>query len=787
MFIKINHLFRVALKNKAAFGTNVIGLSVGLATTILLVVFILHEWSYDRYFSQANNIYRLHSVWIEDGKPATYPINLRKAFTDIPQQVPGIEKAVQIYRGGNVEVSINDTRFANNRLLLADSTFFDLFDFKAVEGNIQLSLINPNSMVLTRETANKIFGKQSAIGQVLQMMGKTYTVSSVIQDIPANTHFKFDVMVPIKSLGPLLGQMKGLEFFTYFLYNPNVNADDVSKAICTANTKMLDERFKSFNSVFSSEIESLKQLHLRSNARYDLGPQGSIKTLVVVGIIAFLVMFLALTNFVNLFIVEGEHRSKEIGVRKVNGAGRTAIIKQFFAETSFIVAISFFIGTALAILFLPKFGNLMQREFSMDLLKSPLFIFSLPVIFILTVFLSGSYPSFYLSKFNPAAILKPQSGKRNRKKIVMNLAGGLQIMITLFLLTFLFGINSQVQYLKNLSPGFNPEGLVNIGNLNDNIKSHYTSISEQLLKMPEIKAVAATSHTIGGGCSGQGIRLVESPKDNILAINEYRIQPGLCELLELSLTEGRFFDPERETERKGVILNEAALKMLGLTSSVGRQVVMNTKPMDIIGVVKDFRYESAANIVQPLVMTAYSQDMRTIMTRVKDNADMPATLEKIGQVLKSFDSGYIASTNKTLDIYRNYYAEEERLGQLTRLGAALAVVIVMMGIFMLVSQSIARRTKEIGIRKVMGSSTLGMLMLIYANSLKWTAVAAAVAIPLSYFVLQNWLQDYAVKTPLNWWLFMQGIAIILVLETLITLGQTWRAATRNPVEALRYE
>jgi putative ABC transport system permease protein len=281
--------------------------------------------------------------------------------------------------------------------------------------------------------------------------------------------------------------------------------------------------------------------------------------------------------------------------------------------------------------------------------------------------------------------------------------------------------------------------------------------------------------------------LAESPEDNVLTINEYRIQPGLCELLELSLKEGRFFDPERETDRKGVILNETALKMLGLSTSAGRQVVMHSEPMDIIGVVKDFRYESAANIVQPLVMTTYSPDIWTIMARVDANADMPATLAKIGKVLNSFDNGYIASTNKTLDIYRNYYAEEERLGQLTRLGAALAVIIVMMGIFMLVSQSIARRTKEIGIRKVLGSSTLKMLALIYANTLKWTAVAALAAIPLSYYALQNWLQDFAVKTPLSMWLFVQGIVIILVLETLVTLGQTWMAATRNPVEALRYE
>lgn len=787
MFRKLKHLLRAAGKNKLSLTTNIAGLSIGLAATILLVVFILHEWSYDRHFSKADNIYRLNSIWIDNGKPSVYPINLRKAFTQIPSQVPGIEKAVQIYRGWNVEVSFNDTRFTNNNLLLTDSTFFDLFDFKAVEGKTQHALMNPNSMVLTKKTAYKIFGEQSAIGQVLQMDSKTYTVSAVIEDVPANTHFKFDLLVPMKSLGHFIEQMQGLEFFTYYLYNSNVDAQIVSNSICSINTKMMEEQFKVFNSAFSSEIEPLKQLHLRSKAMYDLGPQGSTKTVISVGIIAFLVMFLALTNFVNLFIIEGEQRSKEIGVRKVNGAGKAGIVKQFFAETSLIVAISFIIGTALALILLPQFGNLMRREFSLVFLKSPLFISSLLGIFVLTVVLSGSYPSFYLSKFNPVAILKPQSGKRGRKKVVMNLAGGLQIAVTLFLLTFLFGINSQVQYLKNLSPGFNPDGLVNIGNLNKNIKSHYPAIRDQLLKIPEISGVAATSHTIGGGCSGQGIRLVESPENNVLPINEYRIQPGLCELLELNLKEGRFLDPERETDRKGVVLNEAALKMLGLTTSAGRQVIMDTEPMDIIGVVNDFRYESAANVVQPLVMTAYSNDIWTIMARVAPNADVPATLAKIEKVLKSFDSGYIASTSKTLDIYRGYYADEERLGQLTSMGAALAVVIVMMGIFMLVSQSIARRTKEIGIRKVLGGSTTKMLMLIYSNSLKWTAIASVITIPLSYFVLHNWLQNYAVKAPLSWWLFAQGVVIILLLETIITLGQTWRAATRNPVEALRYE
>lgn len=786
MKINLLNILRATQKNKVAMAVKIIGLAIGLASTILLVIFMLHEWSYDRYFTGADRIYRLNSIWIEQGNTTVYPINLRDAYTVIPEQVAGIENAVQIFRVGGRELISGNTRFANNQLFLVDSSFFDLFDFAAVEGNIRNALTAPGSVVLTQKTAGKIFGDAEAVGQVLSLDGENITVSAVIEDIPINTHFNFDFLVPMSSID-YLDQLGGLEFFTYYKLAEGVNHQSVADNICAINSQLLTEPFRSANSTFSSELEPLKKLHLYSNASFDLGPQGSIKTVVMVGIIAFLIMFLGLANFVNLFIVEGEQRSKEIGVRKVNGATKADIIKQFFSETSITVAIAFLSGIVLALLFLPQFGNLMQRNFSLELLKSPLLIFAMIGIFLITVFLAGSYPSFYLSKFNPSAILTSQTGKRGRKRYVMNLAGGLQLFVTLVLLTYMFGIHRQTQYMKTLSPGFNPKGLVNIFNLNENIKNHYPAIRDQLLNIPEVSGVAASSHTIGGGCSGQGIRLLESAEENEISINEYRIQPGLCQLLELQLKEGRFFDPQRTADRTGVLLNEEAVHALGLTSALGRKVVMFDEPMEVIGVVKNFRYESAANIIQPLVMTAYSRDMWSIVVRIDQGADVPLAMNKIEQTMKSFDNGYIISFNKTQDIYENYYINEERLGQLTRMGVLLAIVIVMMGIFMLVSQSIARRTKEIGVRKVLGGSIPEMLLLIYSNSLKWTFIAAIFAIPLSYLLLQNWLQNYSVKAPFGWWMFLQSLAIILILQLIITLGQTWRAATRNPVEALRYE
>ena len=787
MIRKIKNLYQLAGKNKATLATNVIGLSIGLATTILLVTFIMHEWSFDRHFSRSGDIYRLHTIWKDGDSESVQPINLRMAYTDIPQIVPGIEAAVQLYRWWNAELIHNNDRFSGNMLLYVDSTFFRIFDLDVIDGSAEHALNDPNSLVLTEDLAVRIFGNSPAVGQILEMDNRSFTVTAVTANVPRNTHFSFDLLMPMSSLS-FMHQLGGLEFFTYYLFQPGADPTVVADAICQANNEMLTERFSMFaNYEFSSEVLPLTRLHLFSTASYGLGPAGSINTVIIVGAIALLVMFLALTNFVNLFVIEGEQRAKEIGIRKVNGARKSDIIRQFFAETTFIVAISFLIGLVLAALLLPQFGDLMRRSFPDDLFRSPLLIAALAGVFVITVVLSGSYPAFYLSRLRPAAILKPHEGGVGRRRVVMNLAGGMQLIITLVLLTYLFGITNQVTYMQNLPPGLNPEGLVNIYNLNDNMRRQYPDIREQLLTIPEIEGVAASGHTIGGGTSGQGIRLLESPADNILTINEYRVQPGLCDLLELELKEGRFFNPELATDRQTVILNEAAERMLGLSSAVGRQVVMFQNPLEVIGVVRDFHYSSAANEIQPLVITAYRENINNIMVRLAATADTRTALEKIEQTLKSFDEGYIMSTSYTSSIYRNFYAAEQRLGRIIRVSAAIAVLIVMMGIFMLVSHTISRRTKEIGIRKVLGGSTSRMMAILYYGSLKWIAIASAVAIPVSYFLLDRWLRDYAVKAPLSWWLFVLGVVIVLALQTVITIWKTWSIARRNPVESLRYE
>jgi putative ABC transport system permease protein len=794
MIKRFKFLLRTVKRNKQSFIINIAGLSIGMGATVLLVIFIVYEWSYDKHFAKKERIYRLETIWKEKGEESVMPICLRTAFTELQDQVPGIEHATQIFYGELDDLIYNKSKYIQNKLLYVDSTFFKVFQLRVLEGSTDKSLDNPENIILSKKLADKIFGKRSAIGKLLVMQDKSYTVSAVVDDLPPNTHFQFDFLLPMSAIGQAqLQGLQGLEFFTYYLIQKNANTSQVLNSICEVYTKQLKNKFSYYNAEFSASVIPLEKIHLYSKAsdnfgnNNDFSSQGSINTLFVVGIIAILILFLAITNFINLFVLEGEQRAKEIGVRKVSGAGQSTLIRQFFAETSTVVFISFLLAFLLAELILPFFGRIMQRDLTISLIKSPSFILAALVLFVITLVLTSSYPAFILSRLNPVSILKSQLSDKGRKRVVMNLASGFQMIITLCLLTVLFGINRQIHFLKDHNPGFNPKGVTHIFNLSDPIKEHFSAIRQKLLEIPEITHVAASGHTIGDGYSGQRISLLGKSEDNVKSINEYRIQPGICALLGLQLVEGRYFQPDKPLDREGVILNEAAVKELGVRSIAGRKVVIFNRPMEIIGVVKDFNYESAAEQITPLVLTCYSGNIKKIVVRIADKANTSIVMKKVEQVLKSFDSNYILLSKNLSDTYENYYADEKRLGQLTSIGAVLAVIIVMTGIYFLISYSVTRRTKEIGIRKVLGGSIVKMMLLVYSNSLKWIALASVIAVPLSYAYLHFWLQDFVVREKLRWWIFLMGLFIVLFLECIITVVKTWRAAKRNPVEALKYE
>ncbi len=782
-------IFRIIKRDSVSLITNMTGLSFGLAAAILLTVFIQSELSFDKHFTKSDRIYRMNSIWTDQGESIILPINLRAAYTEIPAQVTGVEKAIQIYHGGRPEVHYGENRFENMRLLYSDPGFFELFDLDLLHGTLDHALTGINEVVITEEIAGKIFGTAQAVGESIEMEDRSYMVTAVIKNVPANTHFQFDLLMPMEVV-PNLERLGGLEFYTYYLLEEGLDHESVLKTIRDQNSKLLAERFANYEgSSFSSSTEPLERLHLYTKAIKDLTPSGSMKTILNMVAIAIIVLVLALSNFINLYLLNGAKRSKEIGIRKVNGAGRGNLISHFYLETLVVVTISFFAGVVITLLLIPDFGRIMQRESFEAVLGTPGLYIILLLVYLVTILISGFYPALVLSRSEVIPLVQGMVNPAGDKRMLLKIVSVFQISITILLLAALIGINAQTRYLKNLSPGYNPENIVVIHNLNEELVNHYPALRDKLLNIPGVEKVAASGHFIGMGYSGQGIRMYGDSPSQRKSISEYRILPGLCDLYQFSLVSGRFFDPDRESDRSGVLLNEAAVQMLGYTPEdiVGESVVMWEDPMDVIGVIKDFHYESAANAIEPLMFTAYADRIRNIPVRMKPQADITATLDQVNRTIKSFDPDYIMTHLYAADIYSEYYAAEERLQYIMAAGSILSIVIVIMGIYALVSHNIISRTKEIGIRKVMGGSTREMMVLIYQSTLLWTVVASVMALPFCWLYLDQWLNNYMSRIPLYWWIFAGSIGLVFLFETLITLGQTWKAARRNPVDSLRYE
>ncbi len=345
----LRNIFKIVRRDTLTLLTNVIGLSLGLAATILLTVFIQFELSFDRHFTHGDRIYRMNTIWISKGGTMETAINLRQAYTEIPDRVAGIESAIQLYRGFNVEVAEGENRHKELGLLYSDPDFFQIFDLKMLAGSPESALREPKVVVLTEKSALRIFGQVDVVGRTLTMEEVLYTISGVVQDIPPNTHFRFDMLMPMEAVS-YLDRMGGLEFFTYYLIEEGVDPGPVLETIGKENSRTLTDRFSSFEgSTFDSRLEALKQLHLHTAVSWDLTTPGSMKTIYIMLFITMAVMGLALSNFINLYILNGAKRSKEIGIRKVNGASRRQMIRQFYQETTLVVTIAFVLGTVLSI------------------------------------------------------------------------------------------------------------------------------------------------------------------------------------------------------------------------------------------------------------------------------------------------------------------------------------------------------------------------------------------------------------------------------------------------------
>lgn len=777
-------LKRTAKRNMGFLIINITGLAIGLSVSIVLMLFVATELSYDRHFENRERIVQLNTIWLEDGNRTVFPINLRRAYTDLPARIPGIESAVQIYGGGRNEIIHETDRFQDVTLHYTDPEFFEVFMMDFLGGNPATALQGTYSTVMTDQLAVKIFGTIDAMGRNIIFEGKTFTVTGIVKELPANSHFTFDMLVSVHSI-EYYEALGGLEFYTYYLISQGTSVNEVCDKINKEYKVILADAFSDFNSEFESATVGLTDIYLHSIANEGLGELGSVESVLLLAGLALLILLLAITNFINLFVIQGDSRAMEVGIRKATGGSRRDIALQFFGEAAVIVLVAFIIGAGIADAILDPFASIIDKKVEPSLAFTPPFIAGMVLLLLLTIILSASHPAIYLSRFNPVEALR--KARRSTKRRFTTAIAIFQSVITIVLITVLLLVNRQINYLQSLPKGYDPENVLAF-RTSKTLGSHYNTLREELKSVPQVQSSAASQHMIGGGWSGQGIYLVGEEDKGIKTINEYRIMPGLCEIMKFELVEGNYFSEESPFLRESVIINEAAARMLGISgSATGKKIVMFEKPLEIIGVVRDFYYDTPSKIVEPMILTSYATFPSVFYVRFNPTVSKTAAIAAILPVLKELDPDFTLSPMWSDETYDRKFNREKSIAGAVQASTVLSLIIALLGLFAIHSYSAARRTKEIGVRKVFGETAMSVMARLSLDVVKWIAVAGIVAVPIALYISSSWLENYANRTSVGVWVLLLPVLLQGFFSVLATILVTARASSKNPADALRYE
>jgi putative ABC transport system permease protein len=793
--------WRSLLKNKTFSFINVLGLAIGITCFMLIAVFVYSELSYDKYVTDANDMYRVQLSVTGNGDVAVYP-NVDVAVGEgIKNAFPEVKSFTRIFAVHDF-VKHDDKQFKEDHLSFADSNFLQMFSIPLLEGNATTALVQPNSIVISKSFAKKYFGSDDPLGKplLIGVRNSPYKVTGLIDKVPDNSHFHFDAFLSVSTLHITYKTWSNLGFYTYVLLNkgsdpkkveakfPQLVAKYVVPEVQHDMGVSLAEAQKSINS-FRFSLQPLTDIHLRSNTKAELEPNGDVQYVYIFSILALFILLLACVNFTNLSTARAIKRAREVGIRKVMGSMKKQLVIQFLAESVLLTFFSMLCAYVLIFILLPYFNQLSGKNISFRFfLGAPAMITTILVSFMAGI-LAGIYPAFFLSSFNTIRVLKGESTQGSQKKPLRSSLIVFQFFVSTALIIATIIIFQQLHYMQNKKLGYDKDQVLFLPDARL-LEKNQSAFEQQVLQDSRVVS-ASISRSVPGGEVMDGTEIYpknETSNGTEIHANISHVDYDYVRTLGLHIIQGRNFSKDFPTDSSAVVINEAAVQKLGWSNddAIGKTIVRSgQQEFKVIGVVADFNYASVKQEVAPMLMML-GNNFGGLVVKIK-TSDMKGFLSDLKKQWIAFNAPGPLEYDFLDEKFAALYANEQRTKEIFSAFAVLAIIIAGFGLFGLSASVIEQRTKEIGVRKVLGASVQQVLLLVSKEFLLLVGIAFIVSVPVTWWAMNAWLKDFAYRINIGPVVFIvAGVAALLIAFVTISF-QAMKAALANPVKSLRTE
>jgi len=800
--------FRSLWRNKGYIFLNIFGLAIGIVCAGFIFLWVEDELNFDNNNVNKNRIYLVKTNDKVDDGVFTHSSTPGPLAPTVQSTIPGIERTCRTTEDGTSFLFTIGNKAINASGKYVEPSFFSMFTLPFVQGNEASAFSQLHGIVITEKTAKKIFGdEKDVIGKTVRMDKKQdYVVSGVLKDLPENSTLQFEWLAPFKvwyDENPWAAKWGNFGLTTYVELKPRVDAASINRQLLNPFYDFTTQKIESDKSSVHVFLFGMKNWHLRDD--FDNGkPTGSGQIFYVrlFSIIAWIILFIACINFMNLATAGSEKRSKEIGVRKVLGSGKKRLIVQFIGEAIFMSLVAAVVAVIFMSLLLPAFNSLVQKDLSLGL-TNPYHCIALMLLAVICGFVAGSYPSLYLSSFNPVFVLKGIKLKTGSAALIRKGLVVTQFAVSTILIISTIIIYQQIQHVKTRDLGYNKDNLMQVDAQGDIVKD-FPAIKQDLINTGFVKDAALADHTtIDGGNNTTSIYWQGKDPNSILVISQRLVSGEFMSTTGMHIKEGRDFQPTDAVEfgnnhmpkdsnqNFNVIVTQSMEKLLGKGSALGKTMERpfnnGTFHLRVIGVVKDYVYGDMYGQSAPVIFFDISDAASLLYVKITPQSNPENALAKIAAVMKKDNPAYPFEYKFVDDQFNQMFLSEMLISKLSRVFAALAILISCMGLFGLAAYTAERRTKEIGVRKVLGASVPGIAALLSKDFLKLVMVSCIVAFPIAWLMMNNWLQNYQYRVTISWWIFLAAAVIAILIALLTVSFQAIKAAVANPVKSLRTE